>query len=370
MTRRFILIFLSAVLAVCCTREEAFRGQARTMQFSSQVESQSSDNPDDRAVFLFWQTGDYSRIGTFYYPQPYHELELPGRIDDYKDDPYNTGKDYPADAQYVIATGFSPSTLVLEEADGRTDYSRMTVPVSGTGRTDILTVVNPVAGSSLHPFDVAPVKKLYFRHIQSKISFQAHLASSFPATKYLRNVRIEIPDINDNTMKMQFVGSLKWEKGNETVDPESGKSVKADRYVPVPLNVGMTYPEDGGYSPVFLNDPDLTQLDPNDPNRNFPPVYIMPGLGSIFFNLYAEISDNISFEGSETYMVKNIEVKFQEDTGTVDTFGNPVMRDIILQESDRYVILILIDDDKINIVGRKAEWLPGGFIPIPVYPNK
>ncbi len=376
MKTRLAFILLSLILTVSCTREAPVSGKRQTMQVSADIDTHAERNDSEKAVFLFWRTGDYGRIGTNYLPQPYLECVPPNSIDSYGDlnAPYDTQENYPSDAQFVVATGYYPNSLERTMVNGRVDYSKVSLPIADAGRTDILSVVVPKAGSSLYPFNSDPAKKLHFRHVQSRINFQAGLSPNFPKTKYLRDIRILIPGVNEKSHEMQFVGGLEWKKGDVTVDPETvtdiydGDEITVDRYVPFPLNTELMAP-DAKVMTVTLQDSNHTQLDPDEGNRHFDPLYIRPGLRSIYFGVIVTISDDVTFPddplATKEVMYTALEVPFLVNNDDTDPAND---EQIALQESDSYDITLLIDDDKIALVGRKAEWIPGGYITIPIYP--
>lgn len=376
MKTRLAFILLSLILTVSCTREAPAPGKKQTMQVSAGIDAHAERSDSEKAVFLFWRTGDYGRIGTNYLPQPYLECVPPNSIDSYEDlnTPYDTQENYPPDAQFVVATGYYPNSLEKTMVNGRTDYSKVTLPIADAGRTDILSVVVPKAGSSLYPFNPDPAKKLHFRHVQSRINFQAGLSPNFPKKKYLRDIRILIPGINEKSHEMQFVGGLEWKKGDVTADPATvtetydGDEITVDRYVPFPLNTELMA-SSSKLMTVTLEDSNHTQLDPDEGNRHFDPLYIRPGLKSIYLGVIVTISDDVTFPDdplvTKEVMYTALEVPFLINNDDADPSND---EQIALRESESYDITLLIDDDKISLIGRKAEWIPGGYISIPVYP--
>ena len=322
------IIFISLMLIGAACSKPAIMSDNSPMQMNAMTKS-PTDFGADTPVFLFWLDSDFAAIGSDGI-QPYFEAWPSQEIDAYKTETYNTGKKYPENDQYVYCTGFSPATLIIDDDAQNRSWTKLTVPAEDIGILDVQVAPQHITGKSSQHFETKnPKEPLEFIHAQSKIVFKAKMGTEMALNRYLRNVTITVPG-------SELMSGLKWENGRYIADRTAGEEAS-----------------------VVLKDPSTTQLDPNQKAREIGEVYIYPGKESMKIKVDIEMSDSPLFTEHEI-----ISIEADVDFNLTDSYGST------LRENDAYEIILVINYDSIILKGRKAEWLEGGGLLIPIYPNQ
>ena len=322
------IIFISLMLIGAACSKPAIMSDNSPMQMNAMTKS-PTDFGADTPVFLFWLDSDFAAIGSDGI-QPYFEAWPSQEIDAYKTETYNTGKKYPDNDQYVYCTGFSPATLIIDDDAQNRSWTKLTVPAEDIGILDVQVAPQHITGKSSQHFETKnPKEPLEFIHAQSKIVFKAKMGTEMAMNRYLRNVTITVPG-------SELMSGLKWENGRYIADRTAGEEAS-----------------------VVLKDPSTTQLDPNQKAREIGEVYIYPGKESMKIKVDIEMSDSPLFTEHEI-----ISIEADVDFNLTDSYGST------LRENDAYEIILVINYDSIILKGRKAEWLEGGGLLIPIYPNQ
>ena len=326
--KRTIIILSLLMLFTACSHHEPESGpigEERPVMLRAMTKSTTKVDKTQTPVFMFWIEGDQEKFGsqTTY---PYFISTPQANVDEYKNEPYNTGYLYPKNT-VLYANGYSPSSLIVEEGEGIYPRTRLSVPTNLLGQLDITTSRGFVRGSSEHPFEADDAQTMVFEHLQSRVNFYAKLGN-IPAARYFRGVTIKVDGNGVLTDRIEWS--------------------EEDRY----KAVRRTSSVQASWSATDAN---ANQMDPNETDpREIGSVYIHPGQTKISFELEVEMSQTPTFEQSET-LKTTATVKFADQYGA----------NLTLSEGDEYDITITILYDSFAFEGNKAIWEEGGKIPLP-----
>lgn len=321
-------IFISLMLIAASCSKPAVVSDDSPMLMNAMTKS-PTDFGADTPVFLFWLDTDFASIGTGGV-QPYLEAWPYEEIDAYKTKTYDTGKKYPENDQEVYCTGYSPSTLIVDDGAQVRSWTRLSVPAEDIGILDVQVAPDHITGKSSQHFEKKnPKEPLVFIHAQSKVSFKAKMGTDMAQNRYLRNVKVTIPGT-------ELMSTLKWEDGRYIAHETSDDRIS-----------------------VVLEDPSTTQMDPSQKPRELGHVFIHPNKASLTLAVEVEMAEDPFFSKSEILKL-DTEVPFTLTDGISD----------VLRENDAYEIILVINYDSIVLKGRKAEWEEGGGLLIPIYPDK
>lgn len=296
---------------------------------------------DASPAFLFYRTSELVEKSYQISSLTPYCVRLPGSIDSYKDTPYDTGINYPENNNSVMATGYAPYDAFLPIADPQLmlkDYSILILePSTNTipGKVDVLVAEELEEASSLRPF--TQTKSLTFVHAQTKLVFKARRDDG--VKKYFKNVYVSIGG-------KYLLKTLTW-----NTESESSKYFKASASfgdeIMCEIGPGET----------------TTQLQTGVGNeRTIDEIYIYPGLKKIEFSLSAIMANNVG-DLNDADKIKEVTSSSME-VSFVDENKQP----ITLQAGDSYEVILVFQEDKIELVGRKMPWEEGGNIIVPVYP--
>lgn len=351
-----LLYIMMAMCAICaCSKEDSglmsppsSEQETALMHVKSDIQSFSSTPSDDTPAFVFWLGNEYgASMGatTAVSTLPYFVSYPDGEIDDYSVTPYNTGRLYMG-SRWIYANGFAPACLTPDTSSGEQDWTILNVPVKERGYHNIMTAQGSLSGNESNKLHESN-KILRFKPVQCRVNFYARLGT-IGNGQYFRGVTITM----DGTGK--FTKSLKW-NNQGTVGV-----ITDDRYEAFEVSTES--------SVWICKDPNTNQMDPDETGdanhpgyRKIGTVYMHPGIGDIMFDVDVTTSSTPVFTTTGILSQPDNYVQFR-DNGTNEP--------ITLGNEEEYDILITINYDSIDLVGKKAEWEDGGGLVIPIYPNK
>lgn len=351
-----LLYIMMAMCAICaCSKEDSglmsppsSEQETALMHVKSDIQSFSSTPSDDTPAFVFWLGNEYgASMGatTAVSTLPYFVSYPDGEIDDYSVTPYNTGRLYMG-SRWIYANGFAPACLTPDTSSGEQDWTILNVPVKERGYHNIMTAQGSLSGNESNKLHESN-KILRFKPVQCRVNFYARLGT-IGNGQYFRGVTITM----DGTGK--FTKSLKW-NNQGTVGV-----ITDDRYEAFEVSTES--------SVWICKDPNTNQMDPDETGdanhpgyRKIGTVYMHPGIGDIMFDVDVTTSSTPVFTTTGILSQPDNCVQFR-DNGTNEP--------ITLGNEEEYDILITINYDSIDLVGKKAEWEDGGGLVIPIYPNK
>lgn len=347
------LLLCSVLLSGCYSGGDEPQPSSVPMSLNAVLDTRADDNEavdaasDASPAFLFYRTSELVAESYQLSDLTPYCVRLPGSIDSYKESPYDTGINYPENNNSVMATGyapynvFTPMATVLNPTDEQpasADYSTLTLTSSDVvlpGKVDVLVAQELEEGSSLRPF--TQTKSLTFGHAQSKLLFKARRDNG--VQKFFKNVVVTIGG-------KYLLKELKWGKTADETPYCYKASAAFNDEVRCEIGPGETE----------------SQLQAGaGSERTIGELYIYPGLQQITFSLRATMANNVKDFDDVT--------KTKEVTSSaVEVTFVDAQQPITLQAGDSYEVILVFQEDKIELVGRKMPWEDGGNIIIPVYP--
>lgn len=348
MEMRKAFLIVPIILIAACGKETASVPVVENtpMRLYSNAKSGGTESSCDRAVFLFWDFRDM--IENTEHPVPLIVCFPENTIDTYSrpNPPYDTGRLYPDGNRRAMATGYAPSSLVLDEVNGesRPDYEKLSIPDDSLCMMDVLTSVKPIVGSASLPFDRTGGETLEFMHAHSKISIKAKLSEDMQ--HFIRNVRI-------SPYKNVIANRLEWDRKESLYKTVA---VWNDNDADYPLSFGEA--EDAGQL-TAQNTNDVCELYLASRIVEVPVRITVNRSEDVQFTDYKEVSFNatLTFE-------MNRDPSSPEDMKT----DGELKEDYILYENEAYTFTLVFGEDSIELTGMKCEWEDGGNIVIPIYP--
>lgn len=296
-------------------------------------------------LFLFWTDGHFNDATV---EAPDFFVRTPdGEINDYTSTKYNTLVHYPVNDATEYATGFAPSPgdgYLTFATEG--DYSVFNIPEQGDGiHDDTRGVMDILSAGTVSGNNSTPIPDpLLFKHAQTKLVFDAR--SSATNTKYVKYVEVEFPGSLTPT-------TLEWNATSGTYEVKGG----TDGFL-----FGKYYTE--GDSRANYTRFRILRSEEDTPMGY---TMIVPPGSEMTVTVRYKICDTPGgldvvdpLHPAQDVVMQNIRVPF------TDAGGSPIS----LRAGDSYSITLIIDAKDIALIGRQRNWKDGGYVSIPIYPNR